>query len=69
MSQKCPKSEVRQVSFLDPRRAKKKDRLAAVFPSLTDARSSSSLERFLRSLIGAIEGSSRFRQSRHECGP
>jgi hypothetical protein len=64
-----PKSEVRQMSFLDPRRAKKKDRLAAVSPSLTDARSSSSLERFPRSLIGAIEGSSRFRQSRHECGP
>jgi hypothetical protein len=32
-----PKSEVRQMSFLDPRRAKKKDRLAAVSPSLTDA--------------------------------
>jgi hypothetical protein len=63
------KSEVRQMSFLDPRRAKKEDRLAAVSPSLTDARSSSSLERFPRSLIGAIEGSSRFRQSRHECGP
>jgi hypothetical protein len=41
----------------------------AVSPSLTDARSSSSLERFPRSLIGAIEGSSCFRQSRHECGP
>jgi hemerythrin-like domain-containing protein len=63
------KSEVRQMSFLDPRRAKKKDRLAAASPSLTDARSSGSLERFPRSLIGAIEGSSRFRQSRHECGP
>ncbi len=63
------RTEVRQMSFLDPRRAKKKDRLAAVSPSLTDARSSSSLERFPRSLIGAIEGSSRFRQSRHECGP
>jgi hypothetical protein len=66
---KVPQPEVRQMSFLDPRRAKMKDRLAAVSPSLTDARSSSSLERFPRSLIGAIEGSSRFRQSRHECGP
>ena len=35
----------------------------------TGARSSSSLERFPRSLIGAIEGSARFRQSCHECGP
>ena len=64
-----PKSEVRQMSFRHPRRAKEKDRLAAVSPSLTDARSSNSLERLPRSLIGAIEGSSRFRQSRHECGP
>jgi hypothetical protein len=57
------------VIFLILVEQKKKDRLAAVSPSLTDARSSSSLERFPRSLIGAIEGSSRFRQSRHECGP
>ena len=28
-----------------------------------------SLERLLRRLIGAIEGSARFRQSSHECGP
>ena len=48
---------------------KKKDRLAAISPSVTGARSSSSLERFPRSLIGAIEGSARFRQSCHECGP
>jgi hypothetical protein len=48
---------------------KRKDRLAAVSPSLTGARSSGSLECFPRSLIGAIEGSARFRQSCHECGP
>ena len=65
----CAISEVRQMSFLDPRRAKKKDRLAAVSPSPTGVRSSSSLERLPRSLISAIEGSARFRQSCHECGP
>jgi hypothetical protein len=32
-----PKSEVRQMSFLDPRKAPKKDRLAAVSPSPTSA--------------------------------
>jgi hypothetical protein len=34
---KVPISEVRQMSFLDPRRAQKKDRLAAVSPSPTSA--------------------------------
>ena len=38
-------------------------------PRLTRARSSSSFKRFPRSLIGAIESSARFRQSRHECRP
>jgi hypothetical protein len=68
MSVKCQNRKSAKCHFLILVE-QKRDRLVAVSPSLTDARSSSSLERFPRSLIGAIEGSSRFRQSRHECGP